>query len=177
MFLYFAYGSNMLTERLVARCPSARAIGPVRAEGHRFSFDKQGHGTSGKATLLPAPDSEVPGVLFEIAIAERVRLDEAEGPGYERLEEFAVTDLAGRRHLAVTYLARAEYLREGLRPCDWYKALVLAGIREHGIDRAHLERVEAIEAIADPDPDHSRRREAMRALGVSGFVDLVSETA
>ncbi len=177
MFLYFAYGSNMLTERLAARCPSARVVGPARAEGHRLSFDKTGHGPSGKATLLPASGDVVPGVLFEVAIAERGQLDEAEGPGYARIEAFAVIDGRGEERVAMTYLAHPHYLDRGLKPVDWYKALVVAGATQHGLDFAHREAIRTIEAIPDPEPDHPRRRAAIAALRAAGFMHLVTETA
>lgn len=48
---YFAYGSNMLTERLRARCPSAHPIGTGIAMGFRLNFSKRGEDGSGKAML------------------------------------------------------------------------------------------------------------------------------
>ena len=49
-FLYFAYGSNMLTRRLTApaRAPLALATGTVFAEGRRLTFDKVSTDGSGK---------------------------------------------------------------------------------------------------------------------------------
>ena len=52
-FLYFGYGSNMLTERLRARerCPSAKCIGIAEVTGYALEFSKPGEDGSGKATL------------------------------------------------------------------------------------------------------------------------------
>ena len=50
-FLYFSYGSNMLTERLRARCPSANCIGIATATGYALEFSKSSVDGSGKATL------------------------------------------------------------------------------------------------------------------------------
>jgi hypothetical protein len=50
-FVYFAYGSNMLTARLRERCPSARPLGLAAAPGYGVAFNKQGMDGSGKATL------------------------------------------------------------------------------------------------------------------------------
>lgn len=50
--LYFAYGSNMLSERLCSRVPSARVSGRVLLEGWRFAFNKCSKDSSAKANLL-----------------------------------------------------------------------------------------------------------------------------
>lgn len=63
-FFYFAYGSNMLPARLLG----------------------------GKATLVGAPDSAIPGVTFEVDLSEREQLDQHEGVGfgYKRDDDFVV---------------------------------------------------------------------------------------
>src|SRR5436309_10854406 len=81
MFLYFAYGSNMLTRRLTARTPSAAAVGTGFVEGYRLSFDKVSSDGSGKCDIEPTsnPADRVYGVVFTIADAEAGALDDAEG--------------------------------------------------------------------------------------------------
>src|SRR5260221_8132435 len=85
-FLYFAYGSNMLTRRLTAhnRAPSAVATGTAFAEGYRLTFDKVSTDGSGKCDIEGTgdPTNRVYGVLFQIASADAARLDEAEGLGH-----------------------------------------------------------------------------------------------
>ena len=51
-FLFFAYGSNMLTDRLRERCPDARPLGAAIARGYVLSFSKRSRDGSSKATLL-----------------------------------------------------------------------------------------------------------------------------
>ena len=41
-FVYFAYGSNVLTRRLLKRTPSAVAIETGFVERHHLTFDKVG---------------------------------------------------------------------------------------------------------------------------------------
>lgn len=60
-FLYFAYGSNMLPTRLLGRCPSARVVGTGVARAWSLAFSKASKDGSGKATLVTAPNSAVPG--------------------------------------------------------------------------------------------------------------------
>ena len=50
-FHYFAYGSNMLTARLKARCSGAELVGRAFADGWGIEFSKPGEDGSGKATL------------------------------------------------------------------------------------------------------------------------------
>jgi cation transport regulator ChaC len=72
-FTYFAYGSNMLTERLCARCQSAKVLGRATARGYSLEFCKQSVDGSGKATLVQSAKEGaiVHGVLFDIAMTER----------------------------------------------------------------------------------------------------------
>lgn len=74
-FLYFAYGSNMLTPRLVVRCRTAAAIGRATATGHRLAFDKRSKDGSGKATLIADPAHTVPGVLVRLDVSDQSALD------------------------------------------------------------------------------------------------------
>ena len=78
---YFAYGSNMLTARLQARCPSARPLGRATARGRRLAFHKRSDvDGSGKCDLVPADDGAlVVGVVFDLAADELPALDRAEG--------------------------------------------------------------------------------------------------
>ena len=70
-FLYFAYGSNMLTERLTARTPSAEPQGTGVLAGYRLTFEKPSvgrSGTSGKGDITEThqPADRVLGVVFKI---------------------------------------------------------------------------------------------------------------
>jgi len=80
-FLCFAYGSNMLPARLLGRCPSGKLVGTGVARAWSLAFSKASKDGSGKATLVTAPNSAVPGVIFEIDLAEREQLDRHEALG------------------------------------------------------------------------------------------------
>ena len=171
-FLYFAYGSNMLTARLRARCPSARPLAAAVVQDFSLSFCKRGHDGSGKATLAAVTYGEgaVHGVLFEIAEAERGRLDAAEGPGYERQAQPVMVRADGERVVrAHCYVARNEARDESLIPFDWYHALVLAGALEHRLPHAYVDGVRAVSAREDPRPDRGRRQTALSILRSAGF--------
>lgn len=171
-FLYFAYGSNMLTARLRARCPSARIAGAGAAMGFDLAFSKASKDGSGKATLIAAADAVTPGVLFEIARAELRALDRAEGlgSGYERLDDFTIRHAATGASVSVTTY-RATATDHALMPYDWYLALVIAGARRHDLDVGHIDRLLQIQYLVDPDRDRAGRREAMSALLSEGIDD------
>lgn len=164
-FLYFAYGSNMLTTRLQARCPSARPVGRAFARGWRVEFVKPGLDGSAKAGLVPDSQEEAHGVLFHIAREELPALDRAEaaGKGYDRDDAFVVVSASDNAEMAaVTYLPRQK--RQDLKPYDWYHQLCLKGARQHGLPPTCLARLEAVAAKADPKPKRPARLQALEAL-------------
>lgn len=81
--MYFAYGSNMNTERMRSRTPSAKVIGRARLMDKRMVCNKKSRDGSGKANIVDSPGDYVLGVLYEIDLAELDRLDRAED-GYQR---------------------------------------------------------------------------------------------
>lgn len=164
MTLCFAYGSNMLAARLVARCASARVAGTAVVAGYDIAFDKIGQDGSGKATLV-AGKAGVPGVLYDLAPGDLALLDEIEGVGrgYDR-----VAVAAGPAGDAFAYIAPARFRDAGLRPFDWYMDLVLAGARAHGLPAAWIARLQSVRVMPDPDPARPRRTEALALLAGAG---------
>lgn len=172
-FFYFAYGSNMLSARLKARCPSAKVIGKATAIGHALEFTKRGKDSSGKATLVSVGDKDIhtPGVLFEVATTDLPKLDLAEGAGYgyDRHDEFQV-DYSGENGVtATTYLASKRETH--LMPYDWYLALVIAGADEHQLGPAHRARLRQIEYVIDDQITRDGRNVALDALSKHGIDD------
>jgi gamma-glutamylcyclotransferase (GGCT)/AIG2-like uncharacterized protein YtfP len=150
---YFAYGSNLHEPRMRGRVPSASVVGVARLCGYEIAFRKRGADGSMKADLDPASPETVWGVLYRIDADELPVLDAAEGEGYERIE-VTVTRSDGQAMVdAVTYRARPEWIDEG-RPFDWYRDLVVAGSRSHGLPEPYAAALEALDA--DPDPDDAR---------------------
>lgn len=163
--LYFAYGSNMLTARLQARCPSAQPVGVAFAENHRLTFWKKGRDGSGKGHLAASPGLAQPGVLFTLSPDDLIALDgfEGAGRGYRRADDFAIRLTATNAITqAATYIATD--LDETLRPYDWYLALIRAGAREHAFDDEIQWQLGAVACREDPDPTRASRQEALGLL-------------
>jgi len=174
--LYFAYGSNMLTERLRDRVPSARPQASATLPGHALRFHKRSRDGSGKCSLTDATTefSPVHGVLFEVSPNDLSALDEAEhrGYGYERWRVSAKTTTQTVE--AFAYVAQPAYVDPSLLPYDWYHTLVVAGAHQHGLPPAYRERLEAVRTV--PDPSTERRARHRSLLRSAGYLHLWPET-
>ncbi|MGH6871263.1 MAG: gamma-glutamylcyclotransferase family protein [Rhizomicrobium sp.] len=167
IFTYFAYGSNMLTAWLKARCPGAEAFGIAQAHDYRLAFVKESKADgSGKATLLRVPGSVVHGALFRIPMNERPKLDRAEGQDYQRDDNFvvAVTDMK-----VTTYLAVSSAINNSLKPYDWYRDLVRAGAKQHGLPTEYQNQLATVAADLDPDATRKSRQKAISYLEAAGM--------
>jgi hypothetical protein len=163
---YFAYGSNMLTERLQARCKSATVRCVASADEYRFAFSKKSRDGSGKATIRPDAASRVYGVVFNLNETELPVLDKYEGAGYDRIEKFQIyADGLDRALDVVTYVASPGATDPDLKPYDWYLKLVIAGARQHGLPSQYVSEIEAVQTIADLTPDRKSRLKALKLLG------------
>ncbi len=145
---YLAYGSNMLTSRLVARVPSARNPRVVSLPGYVVRYRKRSVDGSAKCDLVRDETSTAYGVVFTIDPCDKHSLDSAEGlrSGY-REESFIVT-INGRQIDAFAYVA--DRIDQTLRPYRWYRDLVVRGAREHGLPSAYID--EQLDVDADDDP-------------------------
>lgn len=152
VLINFAYGSNMSTLRLRARVPSAHVIGVAVLKRHRLCWHKvskkDGSGKCDAATT-DAEGEVVHGVLYEIARAEKLKLDKAEGLGAGYDEKEVIVECQGLPVRARMYYATNT--DPSLKPWSWYKAHVVAGAREHGLPAAYLAVIEGVEAAQDPD--------------------------
>ena len=171
---YFAYGSNMLTERLRSpkRCPGATVFDCAFAGGWVIEFSKRSIDGSGKATLCQAAGKRTPGVLFEIPKAQLGSLDDAEGArnGYKRCESFPVQRSGSDEIVqAATYLASSP--EENLKPYDWYLALVIAGAHQHGLGDDYLAKLRREHYSQDDNRTRKTRLDAIAALTAAGFAD------
>jgi hypothetical protein len=174
--LYFAYGSNMLTERLQARVPSAEPVSTATLPGRTLRFHKRSEDGSGKCTLVPAANDEstVHGVLFDFASDDLSALDDAEnrGYGYERRHVHPQTSDGTTE--AFAYVAQPAYIDDALRPYDWYRTVVMAGAHQHDLPPVYRTRLAKIRTY--PDPDEDRRARYRSLLRTAGYLHLWPET-
>lgn len=138
--LYFAYGSNMSTERVRSRIASARPIGRTYLRDKKVLFNKCSKDGSGKANLIDSPGDVAWGVLYEIDAQDLDRLDRIEG-GYHRVQ-VQVCRPDGWVVDAVTYLSTN--LTNDPVAYDCYKRLVLSGAREHNLPQDYIAYLEQL---------------------------------
>jgi gamma-glutamylcyclotransferase (GGCT)/AIG2-like uncharacterized protein YtfP len=135
----FAYGSNVDSDQMLRRCPSARLVGTATLRGHAMAF--AGHSLSrggAVATVYACAKLDVPGALFSITRDDLARLDAFEGVPwmYERHTRWIV-DGGGKRRKAEVYQLRREHFVLGM-PSPAYLGQIVAAYHRLGIPRDSL---------------------------------------
>ena len=154
---YAAYGSNLHPLRLVERLPSARLAGTRYLPDWSLRFHKLSKDESGKCGILPGSDG-VYFAIFDISNDDKLALDRIEGVGngYAAI----ALDIPPFGNCA-SYRAEASHLDESLRPYDWYREFVVAGIVYHGFPSDYVARIKSVPAVRDPDTKRSASQWAL----------------
>jgi gamma-glutamylcyclotransferase len=135
--LYFAYGANLDLRRFRRRCPGATVVGRARLPDYQLAFTRYSRAEKGGvADIVPHPDAEVWGALYEIDASSFAALDEYEGaPRAYRRELVRVIDDAGVEREATAYIAN----KTGeFAPSRGYLAQITRGAREHGLPEEYF---------------------------------------
>lgn len=131
--VYFAFESNLSEEQMRRRCPSAALLGRATLRGYRLAFAGFSVTWNGPvATVLPARDEQVPGVLYRLSPEDLARLDHYEGAPFvytRRLRRVFDPGHPGRR--AHVY-ELADEVRVAAPSLDYVLA-ILRGYRLHGL--------------------------------------------
>jgi len=139
MSVYFAYGSNMSSARLLARVSGATALGRAHLSDWGLRFNKRGRDGSGKANLVPAAGGRSWGVLWTLPEEAWPRLDGFE-PGYER-QTFRLQRSDGTRVDAQVYLHACPPDAASIPPSDAYLDHLLTGAREYRLPDDYIEKI------------------------------------
>ena len=144
---YFAYGSNMSPATFVGR----RGMRPLATcwgwlDGYRLRFDLPiGPGERGCASVEPAANARVAGVLYRISHEDAERLDRTE-LGYRRVPVEVIVD-DGERVAAFTYESSVRVA--GRKPSARYLGLLLDGARANGLPPAYIAWLEGFDLAFD----------------------------
>jgi len=115
-------------------------------------FRKRGRDGSAKCDIEQTDEGEeyVYGVVFLILSTEKALLDghEGLGRGYGEKSVFLFSEACSSL-TAVTYFAT--HIDANLKPYHWYKEHVLRGASEHNLPPDYIQRIQAIDSIADPN--------------------------
>ncbi|XP_005797408.1 gamma-glutamylcyclotransferase-like [Xiphophorus maculatus] len=147
-FMYFAFGSNLLRERLQLNNPSAAFVSTGRLKDYKLNFglweehvENAWHG--GVATIEACPGEEVWGVIWTLSNENLPTLDKQEGVSrgiYSPLEVSVEIDdgvLQCRTYQMNNFHASP--------PSPQYKQVVCLGAEQNGLPREYLNRLEAIQ--------------------------------
>jgi len=131
---YFAYGSNMLVQRLQQRVCSVVDQGLASLADYAWCCNKLGVDGTAKANLIDKPGARVFGVLYMINPSDWSLLDQIEG-GYQRIEVNVCC--AGKTHKAWTYIST---LLTKQTAKSTYLDYILQGAEEHHLPQEYIEK-------------------------------------
>jgi len=126
---YFAYGMNTNKRQMAVRCPQAQSLGPAKLPEHEFRF-------SIHADIIPNPEFDTEGVLWEITDECERALDALEGfpTYYEKKMVNVLYD--GEWVEAMVYYMTGDLPDD--YPSDGYLEMLFEGYQEHGVDTTQI---------------------------------------
>jgi gamma-glutamylcyclotransferase len=149
---YFAYGSNLVIERMRERGADFTAARPAVLRDHRLVFDKRSSDGTSRANVERSVGARVYGVVYEMA-ADGLRALQQFESGYDLVEvlvQSARADGGVEVVPAKTFLARPDR-RISADPSKSYLHMILEGARQHGLpDAAREEILRAAKRKPDP---------------------------
>lgn len=131
---YFAYGSNMLPERLLERIGKYHTAFPVYLSDYRFVYNKKSCDGTTKANIEGIKYEVVHGVCFEIDSDDIAILQKYE-VGYNRAN-VSVSYSKDKLTSVVTFISSS--IDETLKPSSEYKGLVLKGASHWHLDKSYV---------------------------------------
>ena len=142
---YFAYGSNLVIERITERIGKVKFLGSTSLENWGIRFNKLGKDGTGKCNILKIQGEVIYGVIYEISREQKRKLDEFE-QGYETIT--LKIPLIGK---CISYSAHDISNETVSNPFDWYKALVVIGAEKCGFPASYISRLREQKTIIDPN--------------------------
>ena len=139
--LVFTYGSNLDEAQMRSRCPGVRFVSRAELAGYALAFAGYSARWDGAvASLTPAPDSHVVGVVYRLSPYDLVRLDTFEGcpTSYVRVPAL-VTSRRGTRLSVETYRQPPPHLEVG-PPSNRYFNTIWRAYERLGFDPRPLFR-------------------------------------
>ena len=153
---YFAYGSNLIIERITERLGKVKFLGATLMENWCLRFNKLGKDGSGKCNIIESEGEFVYGVLYQISLRQKEKLDAFE-TGYKTI--CLQIPNVGK---CVSYTAVEIADDSVYAPYDWYRELVLIGANRYGFPPTYIAMLEKQKIVKDPDD--TRRTKNLKIL-------------
>jgi len=155
----FVYGTLMDPEkakRIFGRLPKAKV---AFLPGYDLAFDKEGMGR-GNPNLRRGKG--VWGVIYDLSEEDVRRLDRV-SPKYSRREVEVIVD--GERVRAWVYVAKPEYVKEGLEPDRSCVERMIRGAKFHGLPEDYVARLESLLRSLEERRNHGENNDTVRQQG------------
>ncbi|GFR80065.1 gamma-glutamylcyclotransferase, partial [Elysia marginata] len=155
IFKYFAYGSNLLRERILINNPSAKFYGIGKLKGYSFAFDSpEGVNTDrwlGAIATIQKVNQPVSvyGVIWDIHVKDLDNLDRQEGC-YDAIQVHVEivstnqTEMSENTPVEVVQ-CRTYQLSKGngiTLPSPYYKKVILMGAQQNGLPKEYMTSIE-----------------------------------
>lgn len=131
--LYFAYGLNIDPNIFLKRCPLAKNMGKAILNNHSLCFvgNSIHHNNKGVLTITPNPNSFVEGIVWDIPVIDKVRLDSLEGyPQHYKIIKFKISNKEAYTYTSVNRTINT--------PDDSYYQDILFYYKRYGFDVRHI---------------------------------------
>ena len=133
--LYFAYGSNINQEQMAFRCSDASPAALAYVQNFKFIINE-----IGVATIIPASDSVVRGVLWQISKSDEDQLDIYEGVSSNLYTKESSNVSVGDENIdALVYIATNS---EFGKPRKNYLEIIINGIVSFNGDEEWLNEIQ-----------------------------------
>ncbi|KAK1806629.1 hypothetical protein P4O66_005136 [Electrophorus voltai] len=148
-FLYFAYGSNLLKERLQLNNPSASIQCVAKLQDYKLAFgnhkgraSRRWHG--GVATIEPSPGDEVWGVVWRMNMTDLESLDSRQ----EGVKLGIYSPIVESVWASDQYLSCRTYIMNNCThalPSPQYLKVMMMGAEQNELPKDYQEKLKAIE--------------------------------
>ena len=137
---YLAYGSNLNIAQMQFRCPNAMVVGTAVIPDYELLF--KGSLTGAYLTIEPKQGAQVPVGVWEVSLADELRLDRYEGfPNfyYKKEMRIPVVDIrTGKTKLRDAFVYIMHEDRKLGIPTSFYMRTCLEGYKDFGFNTAFL---------------------------------------
>lgn len=147
---YFAYGSDLNSQQISARCAKPKVVGLARLADHKVGFYGYTVVWDGaEATVIPAPGHDVWGVVYDLSVDDQEQLDDAQdarldGSGSYFHTAAKVTGQDGTIYPVVLF--KKDKLSKPTKPTEEYLDFILEGAVDRGLPAAYVETLRAFES-------------------------------
>jgi len=153
--LYFAYGSNMHWQRMVARCPSAKFISVAAYRDHRLAFTRKCEAGHGVADVVETARARVWGVVYRIDDIDLGRLDKCEGyrpqrstaNSYRRIEIMVFSADDGEQPITCWTYEVINKAELHIQPSQEYLEHIITGAKDWGLPKDYIEQLCKVEVM------------------------------